>query len=759
MGRQDAAVPAFWALLALAWAVGEASAAFLSVGGRRGGGSSGDAGDSPVTRVVKLLQEMKEQVEAEAKEDDKIYGKMSCWCKTNDKAKTDAIKAAEVRIEELSTVVAESAARGKQLGTEIGALKDDIQENEDSMDKAAAMREKEKAEFEDEEKDMMDAAGALKEAVEVLSRVQLLQGKASQTAVGPSLVQARELVSRVSRAASLLGSSNAGIYRAVMQKDLWDLLSALPGDAARDAHVITGLEQQPTGHAAGAVSYSAKSSSILGLLKEMKATFDKNLGHAHKEEIDAEVAFQRLRSAKEGEVQAAGQAVEEKSAELAELNQRQAQAKEDIEETQSALSADEQFLMDLKKRCVKADSEYEVRSKTRQEEVLAIAEAIHILSEDDARDLFSKTMSLLQVGSQRHRRGTGEYLRSTSHRGERAHAASELLALAKRQRGGAGGWRLATLAVGVQLDGFEKVKELMDKMIVELKKQQQEEYEKRENCNKDLDANEDEARSKTSEEKDLKAKMAGLEGTLASLAKDLEDLRAEVAESQVSLKRAGENRKAENHEFQQAVSDQRTMIAILLKALDRLQGFYGGKPKALLALRSARSGVSMAAAGARAAQKRQEPQPPAVGPPPPPAGKAYSQSGMSGGVIQMLEKIVQDARKADQEAVLAEQASEGAYSQLVADVNAAIDAAQTAIAEKSAARGQAEAERLQSKQDLEATQATLGGLAEEAKALHLSCDFLVKNHVARQQARQEEVEAIQEAKAILSGANLGAGEV
>merc|ERR1719191_2220726 len=48
---------------------------------------------------------MKTTAEAEAKEDEEIYGKMACWCTTNDKEKTEAIEIAEKRIEALTGTI------------------------------------------------------------------------------------------------------------------------------------------------------------------------------------------------------------------------------------------------------------------------------------------------------------------------------------------------------------------------------------------------------------------------------------------------------------------------------------------------------------------------------------------------------------------------------------------------------------------------------------------------------------------------------
>merc|ERR1719272_538326 len=99
------------------------------------------------------------------------------------------------------------------------------------------------------------------------------------------------------------------------------------------------------------------------------------------------------------EIQVASESVEMKSAELADTNAKVAQAKEDVVSTKEALSADEKFLVDLEAQCESAGREFDERVATRAEEVEAIGEAIQILSQDAARDIFSRTVSLLQVQS------------------------------------------------------------------------------------------------------------------------------------------------------------------------------------------------------------------------------------------------------------------------------------------------------------------------------------------------------------------------
>jgi len=683
-------------------------------------------GANPVAKVVKLLEEMKATAESEAKEDEEIYSKMDCWCRTNDGEKTEAIKVAEGRIEALSAAIETGTARAGELKVMISGLQDEMAEDQDALAQAVALREKEKADFEAQDADLSESSGLLKEALAVLAKVQLLQGKtpAALKAQLPvavtdvqALVQVRDLVARAVKPKA------GAVYGAVMQKDLWDLFGALPGSSAPAARVLTGLSQAPTGAAAGSKSYSSASSSIFGLLETMKEQMDRDLAAAHKEEISAEIGFQKLRATKEGEIAAAAKSSEEKSVELAETNQKVAQAKTDLEDTQGALSSDEKFLMDLKSRCKTAAEDYASRSATRQDEIVAIGETINILMSDESRDLMSKTMSFVQT------RSIHQHAQANSVKNIRHHAASELLQVARKHAGSSSGWNLALLAVSAQIDGFAKVKEMMDKMVVELKNQQGAEVEKHDSCKTDIDANEDSTMEKDAQRKDEDAKVTELTGQLEALTNELADLATQVKEAHIALKQAGETRKKENHEFQQVVADQRATIAILNKALDRLKSFYADS---LLSVKQ---------------------EPGAAAPPPPAAGKAFKKNGMSGGVMQMLAKIIQDAETADQEAVGGEQKSQQAYAGFVANTNEMLDSYEKSIAGKTEAKDKATADKLDTGVSLASTETAIDDLKSENKAMHLSCDYLLKNFGVRQTARQEEIEAIGEAKAILSGAD------
>merc|ERR1719473_2476317 len=93
--------------------------------------------------------------------------------------------------------------------------------------------------------------------------------------------------------------------------------------------------------------------------------------------------------------------IKEKTALLGKTKVQLAEAKEDLEDTSTAMEADQAFLVDLKERCSVSDKGWEERSKTRALEIAAVGETIKILTDDDAHDLMGSTLSLLQLSSTR----------------------------------------------------------------------------------------------------------------------------------------------------------------------------------------------------------------------------------------------------------------------------------------------------------------------------------------------------------------------
>merc|ERR1719446_1137960 len=116
----------------------------------------------------------------------------------------------------------------------------------------------------------------------------------------------------------------------------------------------------------------------------------------------------------------------------------------------------------------------------------------------------------------------------------------------------------------------------------------------------------------------------------------------------------------------------------------------------------------------------------------------------------MIQQIIADAKSMEAETIRAEEDAQKAYEDFVKDTNASIEAATKAIVNKSEEKAKAEADKTEAEMDLESVELELEQLANYKLQLHESCDFVLKNFEIRQTARDEEIEALKQAKAILS---------
>jgi hypothetical protein len=249
-------------------------------------------------------------------------------------------------------------------------------------------------------------------------------------------------------------------------------------------------------------------------------------------------------------------------------------------------------------------------------------------------------------------------------------------------------------------------------------------------CKKNIDETEDSIKVENNNKDDLAETNTDLTNTLATLADEIKTLKQEVSDQEVALKKAGIDRKAENELYQQAVADQRATVTILNMALDRMKKFY--TPNALVQIK-AHGGVA----------------------PPPPKPKAFEKSAGAGGVLQLLAQIISEAEQEGKVLVLDENQQQKMYSEFVASSTTSIEADRNTIAEKEKHTAESSGALSKTEESQLANQEMLDSLDGQLTALHAECDYVIKYFKLRQNARQEEMDSIEEAKAILSGANFG----
>jgi len=256
-----------------------------------------------------------------------------------------------------------------------------------------------------------------------------------------------------------------------------------------------------------------------------------------------------------------------------------------------------------------------------------------------------------------------------------------------------------------------------------------------------LDAVEDKAKTLTGTIHDHEVNIEEKTGAIATLKDELKTLNAGVTELDKLVAEATGQRKDENKEFTELMSDDTAAKELLAFAKNRLQKFYSPKQYKAPPKREVEEFLQVASV-----QQQQPGPPPALG--------SYSKkSEDSGGVVAMIDLLVRDLDREMQEAESQEEFGQKAYEELMndsADKRAkdvkAIQVKQSAVADNEESLTQSNGELKSKKQEFMAVETY-------KSQLHAECDWLLQNFDLRKSARSEEMDALKQAKAVLSGAD------
>eukprot|EP00811_Abedinium_folium_P009782 NODE_19040_length_863_cov_2.690217.p2 GENE.NODE_19040_length_863_cov_2.690217~~NODE_19040_length_863_cov_2.690217.p2 ORF type:complete len:168 (+),score=73.11 NODE_19040_length_863_cov_2.690217:36-539(+) len=146
-------------------------------------------------------------------------------------------------------------------------------------------------------------------------------------------------------------------------------------------------------------------------------------------------------------------------------------------------------------------------------------------------------------------------------------------------------------------------------------------------------------------------------------------------------------------------------------------------------------------------------QDPAAPAPPPPGFDEYQKNEGGQNVIGMIEEIIRETKALESDSIHAEEEEQQAYEDFVKETNTGLETRRKDVTNKSKVKAQKEVDLAQKNKEKDETELDLEHLGNYNAQLHTSCDYVLKNFDLRQTARDEEVQALRQAKDILSGAN------
>jgi len=684
---------------------------------------------NPIRKVVTMLQAMQKKVEAEGEKEKELYEKFMCYCKGGNSDLAGSISSAEDKVPAVSSSIKASEEKQVQSKEDLKQAQVDRSAAKDAMKEATAIREKEAAAYAAYKADADANTAAIAKAIQAIEK-----GMYGSFLQSPSAQTLKKLAQ--SSSMDLLGETNRE-----------ELVAFLSGSSSSE--------------------YAPQSGEILGILKQMGDTMVASLLDATKTEEAAIKGYEGLMAAKTKEVAALTSTVESKTEEIGELGIEIVQMKEDLDDTQKALLADQDFLKELGKSCKTKTAQWEERSKTRAQELVALADTIKVLNDDDALDLFKKTLpsassSFVQV--------------SVSARAVRKRALAILdgvrrTSLPKDKAG----LELLTLALAgkksLSQGGFTKVVKMIDEMVELLKKEQLDDDHKKEYCLSQFDFTDDKKKGLERTVEQKKNSIATAKDTIATLAEEIAALEAGIKALDKSVAEATEQRKQENAEYKELMASDGAAQEVLGWAKNRLNKFYNPKmykapPKRELTKEErifvsnggtppptpppgGIAGTGISALVQVASQSNKD-----APAPPPETWDAYAKkSEESTGVISMIDLLVKDLEKEMTEAETEEKEGQADYETMMKESAAKRTADTKALTEKTGTKADVEADLEQHKEHLGSAEKELMATMKYISSLHAECDWLIQYFDVRKEARTGEVDSLVKAKAVLSGSD------
>jgi len=410
--------------------------------------------------------------------------------------------------------------------------------------------------------------------------------------------------------------------------------------------------------------------------------------------------------------------------------------KNDLEDTKEGLGEDQQFLADLDGNCEQKKADWNIYKKIQGEELLALADTIKILNDDDALELFKKTIpaagsSLLQV------------------RSSNAKITQKVLSILKESRAPNGrDPRVDLLEVALRggVKGFEKIIKMIDELVAVLKAEQVEDEKKKDWCAAEFDKAEDKKKALLQGEADLEAAIEDGAESIATMKSDLETLADGIVKLDKDVAEATEQRKEEHDDFVTTLAGNNAAKDLLGFAKNRMNKFYN--PKLYKAPPKRELSDAASFLQIRAHNQKDEPAPP------PEADVTYKKSGEeSTGVIAMMDLMIKDLDKDITESEVEEKDSQKDYEQFMNDAANKRAQDSKSITDKTAAQADSESQLETDKDSLKSTQYQLMENDKMIGSLHAECDFLLRYYDLRKEARTGEIDALSKAKDVLRGAD------
>jgi hypothetical protein len=479
----------------------------------------------------------------------------------------------------------------------------------------------------------------------------------------------------------------------------------------------------------------------------MLQTFTTNLNDATAAEAKAEADYEKLMDAKGQQLDAARDSLTKMSVENGAKGMSREESQDEVDALKTQVKDDTEFIAQTEKSLAEKKESWKVRQDLREGELAAISKAIYILHNDDARDLFKKSFEsqgffFMQVSQKAHRALS------------RARAAASAIHDAASRSGDS---RLMALAEGLDFSAapapapYESVKsdfgpviEAIDKMIVLLQKEGDQDLKIKETCEHDRMVNTRDAIVSSREIDEMTDLVTELDAKIKECKERIAEILKEFEKTKEELKKATRMREDEHAAFLVTDKDDKEAAETVMSAKEVLEEFY--RENDLVLMQKGKQPVTGMKAGE-------------APPPPPPTWEAPygGKTGEAMGIVAIMEMVYEDIVKDRADAKADEDKSQAEYDAFKKDSEEKMESLMEEKEDTEKAMGDAEVlksdtkeVRLIKKEDLDAVLTTIHNI-------NPNCEYFMVNYVMRYKNRHIEIDGLQKAKAILEGGHFDEG--
>merc|ERR1719297_656787 len=459
---------------------------------------------SPITKVLQLMSDMQTKIIGEGEAAHATYAEFAEMCEERSKDLGFEIKTGKAEVADLKAAIDEEISIAAALDTKVEELTASIATDEADLEAATKIRKKENADFLAEEKELSEVIDSLQRAIGILEREMAKHG------------------------ASMMQLKNAGSLAKTLQM-LVDASTLSSADAKGIAALVQTQQSSDDGEtgAPDPAVYKGQSGGIIDTLGDLLEKAESQLAELRSKETASLQEFEMLKQSLEDKIKYETKELGEAKTGIAASNEKKATAEGDLAMTTKNLDEDIKALSELHHECLTKAQDYEAETKSRGEELTAIATAKKVIEEttSGAADL---SYGLNQVSFlQRSESGGIEVVRFLRELAQQKHFPA-LAQLSMRMdaaiRASAG-------------DPFAKVKGLIQDMIETLEKEAEADATEKAFCDKELAETNAKKDAKTTEIEKLSTKIdqmtsrsEQLKGEVAELEKGLSALAKEQAE-------------------------------------------------------------------------------------------------------------------------------------------------------------------------------------------------------------------------------------